>query len=197
MPMSESRVSNIMHHHHDDQLDKRHATIHTPLDNLRETVNEEVIKYKCNWDQREFLAVWEKELDDEFQKAQRSNPNFVITPPAGSLHFDVFPTQGHDDFQSGKDQCREIAHEVMVYWSKAIALGSAVVLSVVSSVTNDAMSHEEPLYQDLLSLRTNIKVPYNDYWLNIHTVIMQHVRNIRWSVTEVIDGSVVLTEQVY
>lgn len=134
----------------------------------------------------EFIRIWEKEVDAEFQKASKTNPNFDITPPAGSLDFSFADTP------MGLTMCMNIALGTMQYWAKAIAFGTAAHLDVVIAVTNDAMSHVIPLYNDILSIRTNSALDsYSVFMLRIHSKIMKHVRNITWYVTELntSDGS--------
>lgn len=125
---------------------------------------------------RSYIDIWQKELDDEFQKATKSQENFDITVPAGTLFIDFADTG------QGKRMCMNIATGVMVYWSKAIGLGAPAYLDKVESVVNDAITHIMPLYNDILSIRTSTEI--SDYYMEIHTKIIKHVRNIQWTVIE-------------
>lgn len=157
--MSASSVSNKMANHYKDFKNK-------------------VFEDPNPYNKRSFIDIWQKELDDEFQKATKSQQNFDITPPAGSL-FIEFADTGF-----GKTMCLNIATAVMVYWSKAISLGAPAYLDVVIAVSNDAITHIMPLYNDILSIRTTGEI--SDYFMKIHETIIKHVKNIKWMVTELI-----------
>lgn len=135
------------------------------------------------YNKRMFIDIWQEELDKEFQMADQSNNNFVITPPAGTLFFDFADTG------FGEQMCRNISNGVCEYWSKAIGLGSPAHLDVIITVTNDALEHIEPLYNDIINIRTNSLE--SNYFLRIHEIIMKHVKEIIWTVTEMktSDGS--------
>lgn len=161
MAMSEqalsSRCSNILLNKRDSFTDENYG--HYPKD--------------------EFIRIWEKEVDAEFQKASKSNPNFDISPPAGSLNF------GFADTPMGLNMCMNIAMGTMTYWAKAIVPASPAHLNVVIAVSNDAIAHALPLYNDILSIRTNNGLDgASDFMLRIHSKIMTHVRNIKWTVVE-------------
>lgn len=127
-----------------------------------------------SYDERAFIDIWQKSLDDEFQRASQTHMNFIITDIKGSLYIPLS--------KNGVQLCLNIAMAVCSYWSKALTPGKPEHLDSVVSVTNDAMTHVTPLYSDIMSIRRS--TPTTEYYKEIHDKILTHVKSIKWIVVE-------------
>ena len=125
-------------------------------------------------------------LDKEFQKATRSNPNFLINPPAGSLDI-LSCLKIYSEVNIARNFAVCIGNKVAAYWAKAIGIGQACHRDYVNSVTNDAAKIASPIAKGLIELTyKKIQVPY---WLDFANVIISNVKTIQWSVVECTNGS--------
>lgn len=129
------------------------------------------------------LGIIANVLDSGFQQATKSNPNIDISPPAGSLQFDLIGVS-IDNYS----YAYEIGNKCALYWSKTITpTGSPVSCGSISSVTNDAMKIAPIIAQGLIGLGGS-KVPVEPYYYNFVNVIYSAVKTIVWTVSES-DGS--------
>ena len=146
------------------------------------TISSQYPNEKINFldnDPSSYLRYIASVLDAGFQQATRTNPNIDITPPAGSLSFDICAPQ---------EMANEIATKCALYWAATITpSGSPVACAAIVSVSNDAMKIIQPIVSGLLAIGGS-RVPIEPYHYRFVDVIYEAVKTIIWSVTEA-DGS--------
>lgn len=134
-----------------------------------------------DWRTYDLGTVISVAFDKEFQRATRSNPNFLISPPAGSLDIHSCLTI-YPDANTARNFAVCIGNKVAGYWAKAIGLGQPCHEDFVKAVTNDAHKIAMPIASGLISLMyKELQVPY---WLDFANVIISNVRTIMWNVIE-------------
>lgn len=132
------------------------------------------VKNMDDRDDNTYLRLLEVSIDNEFQRAVPTMTNVDITTPANTLKINLV---------SVYEMAREIATACCTYWSTAIETsGVPAVGKEIVSVTNDAMTHIEPLTNDILAIYDghNSNPPYMEF----SEVLLTHMRNIEWTVTE-------------
>lgn len=134
-----------------------------------------------DWETYDLGKVITSVFDKEFQGATRSNPNFLIAPPAGTLNLNECLTT-YTDSATARNFAICIGNKIANYWAKATGIGQACYDDYVDSVVNDAQKIASPIAKELLSLSyNNLQVPY---WLDFANIIIGNVKTISWNVTE-------------
>lgn len=137
---------------------------------------------KITYNHRDYLIFLATTLDEDFQQADLSSSNFDITPPAGSLSFDI---------ASGLGQIAELSRKITDYWKLAVGLGAATTQTEVVAVTNDAEKIYQPIYDGWLSLaRGGVLTGNYEAFVEI---IYSNVKTIVWTIDEGTGGTVEAT----